>query len=61
MCRSRIRPARHRIELPERLAAGGVERLDEPAGSELATGNPDQHLIFHDERRAGDAGAFQRI
>ena len=52
---------RHRVPAPQLLAGGRVVGVEESARAELAAGDADEHLVFHDERRARQAVAEHRV
>src|SRR5204862_752701 len=49
----RIVGRRDRVEAPRPLAGLRVVGVDEAADPELGAGDPDNHLVLHDERRDG--------
>src|SRR5262249_14525818 len=51
----------HGVELPERCAGCGVERLNESARCEFSAGNSGDDLVLDDERRARNARPIHRV
>src|SRR5262249_1909517 len=49
------------IKPPQLFARGSVVRIQESARAEFAAGDPDEHLVFHVQRRAGDAVTKHRV
>ena len=52
---------RHRVEAPQLLAGGGIERGDEAANAVLAAADADEDLVLHRERRHRDRVAQLRV